>query len=114
MAFARIADFITPSLAVGGSGAIVGAANVFPRACVNVYNLFVAGKHEEAMQAQAKLAAADWSLTKRAIPGFKAILQHYHGYGGNPRQPMEKLSAKAAQELIDEIEWMMDIERALQ
>lgn len=113
MAFAGIADFITPSLAVGSSGAIVGAANVFPRACVNVYNLFVAGKHDDAMKAQAQLALADWSLTKRAIPGFKAILQHYHGYGGSPRQPMDKLCLKAAQELIDEIGWMMELENHL-
>ena len=113
MAFAGIADFITPSLAVGSSGAIVGAANVFPRACVNVYNLFVAGKHEDAMEAQAQLALADWSLTKRAVPGFKAILQHYHGYGGSPRQPMDKLSSNAAQELIHDIGWMMELENHL-
>jgi L-threo-3-deoxy-hexylosonate aldolase len=113
MTFAGIADFITPSLTVGSSGAIVGAANVFPRACVNVYNLFVAGKHEEAMEAQAQLALADWSLTKRAIPGFKAILQHYHGYGGSPRQPMDKLTSEAAKELIDEIGWMMELEKQL-
>jgi len=113
MAFAGIADFITPSLTVGGSGAIVGAANVFPRACVNVYKLFLAGKHEEAMAAQAQLALADWSLTKRAIPGFKAILQHYHGYGGYPRQPMNKLTSDATEEFIEEIEWMMDLENRL-
>ncbi|CAI4212106.1 unnamed protein product [Parascedosporium putredinis] len=40
--FAGIADFISPSVGVGASGAIVGAANVFPRACVNVYNLAAA------------------------------------------------------------------------
>jgi L-threo-3-deoxy-hexylosonate aldolase len=113
MAFAGIADFITPSLVVGSSGAIVGAANVFPKSCVNVYNLCVAGKQEGAMQAQAKLAVADWSLTKRAIPGFKAILQHSHGYGGIPRQPMEKLSVEGVKELIEEIGWMMALEDAL-
>ncbi|KAF8862707.1 aldolase [Acephala macrosclerotiorum] len=112
-AFAGIADFITSSLTVGSSGAIVGAANVFPRACVQVYNLFVEGKQEEARKAQAKLALADWSLTKRAIPGFKAILQHYHGYGGSPREPMGALSEKEAKELIDEIAWMMNTETAL-
>ena len=111
--FAGIADFITPSLVVGSSGAIVGAANVFPRACVQVYQLFVEGREEEAMQAQAKLAMADWSLTKRAIPGFKAILQHFHGYGGKPRQPMECLSTDASRELIDEISWMMEVEKNL-
>ena len=111
--FAGIADFITPMVAAGGSGAVVGAANVFPRACVQVYNLAVQGKTKEAMEAQEKLAAADWSLTKRAIPGFKAILDRYHGYGGSPRQPMDKLSEDAARALCEEIDWMMDIEKSL-
>ncbi|RDL36722.1 uncharacterized protein BP5553_06074 [Venustampulla echinocandica] len=113
MAFAGIADFITPALAVGGSGAIVGAANVFPRACVNVYNLYVEGKDEEARDAQARLAVADWALTKRAIPGFKAILQHFEGYGGRPRQPMQTLSEEGAAELMKEIGEMMQFEKSL-
>ncbi|SPJ84138.1 uncharacterized protein FTOL_10655 [Fusarium torulosum] len=79
--YAGMADFIPPSLVVGGSGAIIGAANVFPRACVNVYQLAIGGRCEEAREAQQQLSQADWSLTKRAIPGFKAILQNYHGYG---------------------------------
>ena len=112
-AFAGIADFIVPMVGVGGSGAIVGAANVFPRACVNVYNLAVRGEHEEAMKAQQQLAEADWSLTKRAVPGFKAILQHFEGYGGVPRQPMAALTDAQAKELCDEIAWMRDIEKSL-
>ncbi|KAI1395619.1 dihydrodipicolinate synthetase family protein [Hypoxylon fuscum] len=112
-AYAGVADFILPSVLVGGSGAIVGAANVFPRACVNVYNLAVQGRHEEAREMQQALAKADWSLTKRAIPGFKAILQHYHSYGGAPRQPMAALSEESARELCEEIRWMMDVESSL-
>ncbi|SPO06742.1 related to dihydrodipicolinate synthetase family protein [Cephalotrichum gorgonifer] len=112
-AFAGIADFISSSVVVGGSGAIVGAANVFPRACVRVYNLAVAGKIEEAVAAQQDLAKADWSLTKRAIPGFKAILDRYHGYGGSPREPIQALSNEAAKDLCAEIQWMMGIENDL-
>ncbi|KAI4858823.1 dihydrodipicolinate synthetase family protein [Hypoxylon rubiginosum] len=112
-AYAGVADFILPSVLVGGSGAIVGAANVFPRACVNVYNLTVQGRYEEARETQQALARADWSLTKRAVPGFKAILQHYHGYGGAPRQPMAALSEESARELCKEIKWMMDVENSL-
>ena len=111
--FAGIADFITSTIVSGGSGAIVGAANVFPRACVRVYNLAVAGKLKEATELQQKLAEADWSLTKRAIPGFKAILDKYHGYGGSPREPMQKLSNEDARNLCEEIKWMMDIENGL-
>lgn len=111
--FAGIADFITSMVAAGGSGAIVGAANVFPRVCVQVYNLAVAGKLEEAVELQQQLAEADWSLTKRAIPGFKAILDKYHGYGGSPREPMQRLSEEEARKLCEEIDWMMDIEKGL-
>ncbi|KAF4992328.1 hypothetical protein FDECE_13755 [Fusarium decemcellulare] len=113
-AFAGIADFISPSVEVGASGAIVGAANVFPRACVNVYNLAVSGKRVEAMKAQQQLARADWELTKRAIPGFKAILSRWNGYGGIPRGPMPPLTGEQEQQLFQAVGWMMNVEEALE
>ena len=113
MAFAGIADIITPSLTVGSSGAIVGAANVFPRLCVQVYNLFVAGEYEKAVESQRQLAIADWELTKRGIPGFKAILQHYHKYGGLPRQPMGALDVQGKDLLMNVIGDMMERELSL-
>ena len=112
--FSGIADFISPAVEVGGSGAIVGAANVFPRACVNVYNLSIQGKRLEAMKAQQQLAAADWELTKRAVPGFKAILDKWHGYGGIPRAPMPKLNDEENGKLLGDIAAMMEFERQLQ
>jgi L-threo-3-deoxy-hexylosonate aldolase len=112
--FSGVADAITPALAVGGHGGIVGAANVFPRACVNVYRLFVEGKWEEARAAQQQLALADWVLTKRAIPGFKSILQKYHGYGGLPRLPVLPLSGEQEETLFAEIEEMMRLEESLE
>jgi L-threo-3-deoxy-hexylosonate aldolase len=112
-AFAGIADFITAAVEVGGSGAIVGAANVFPRACAHVYNLSVQGKREEAFQLQRNLARADWELTKRAVPGFKAILDHWCGYGGLPRAPMPALSESDKAQLFEDIGWMMEIEMSL-
>ena len=113
-AFSGVADFITPSVEVGGSGAIVGAANVFPRACVNVYNLAVQGKREEAMKAQLQLAKADWELTKRAIPGFKAILDKWCGYGGIPRGPMPALGEEQKTNLFQDVASMMEVEEQLQ
>jgi L-threo-3-deoxy-hexylosonate aldolase len=109
-AFAGIADFISPSIEVGSSGAIVGTANVFPRACVNVYRLAIEGRREEAMRAQQDLAIADWELTKRAIPGFKAILEKWMGYGGIPRSPMAALSSREKQALYDDVQVMMEFE----
>lgn len=109
-AFSGVADMITPSIEVGGSGAIVGAANVFPRTCVNVYNLAVLGKRENAKQAQLMLAKADWELTKRAIPGFKAILDHWFGYGGLPRSPMRALAQGEKDSLFADVAAMMEVE----
>ena len=113
LAYAGVADFIAPSILVGGSRAIVGAANVFPRLCVHVCNLAVQGRIDRARVMQQKLARADWSLIKRAIPGFKAILQHYHGYGGAACQPMAALSQKAAKSLCEEMQWAMHLESQL-
>lgn len=111
--FSGVADAITPTLAVGGHGGIVGAANVFPRACVNVYRLYVQGRWEEARAAQQQLARADWALTKRAIPGFKSILQRYHGYGGVPRLPVLPLSPEEEEKLFGEVQEMMAVEEKL-
>ncbi|KAF8448252.1 hypothetical protein BDZ91DRAFT_752311 [Kalaharituber pfeilii] len=109
MAFSGIADFIVQGLIVGGCGAIAGGANVAPKACVKVYNLFVEGKIEEAFEAQRRLAAGDWVLTKSAIPGTKSAIQSYFGYGGYPRQPLQRLSEdgveRVRQGVKDLIEW---------
>lgn len=113
-AFAGIADFISPSVEVGSSGAIVGAANVFPRACVNVYRLAVEGKRAEAMKAQQELALADWELTKRAIPGFKAILERGAGYGGVPRSPMAALDESSKIALYADVQSTMEFEAKLE
>ncbi|KAK3291219.1 uncharacterized protein B0H64DRAFT_420522 [Chaetomium fimeti] len=112
--FSGVADAIVPALAVGGHGGIVGAANVFPRACVQVYKLFEEGKWEEARIAQQRLARADWAMTKRAIPGFKSVLQKYHGYGGIPRLPVLPLSEEEEGKLFAEIEEMMRVEAELE
>ncbi|KAH8888394.1 aldolase [Thozetella sp. PMI_491] len=113
-AFTGVADSLASAVAaVGGTGGIVGAANIFPRACVQVYNLAAHGRWGEARKAQYLLAVADWSLTKRAVPGFKAVLQHYYGYGGSPRAPMAPLTPDAAQELFDEIEAFIQSEKQL-
>ncbi|KAK3902136.1 hypothetical protein C8A05DRAFT_44372 [Staphylotrichum tortipilum] len=112
--FSGVADAITPALAVGGDGGIVGAANVFPRACVRVFRLAEEGRVEEAREAQLQLAAADWALTKRAIPGFKSILQKYHGYGGLPRLPVLPLDRDEEESLFEEIKEMMEVELGLE
>jgi len=113
MAFAGMADFILQGLLVGGSGAIAGGANVAPKACVQVYNLFAQDKFEEARQAQVRLSKGDWVLTKAAIPGTKSALQSYFGYGGYPRQPLRKLSDEQTAAVKEGIKDLMEWEASL-
>ncbi len=49
MAFGGMCDFTVQTLASGGSGIIAGGANVMPKVCVKVWNLYAEGKVEEAI-----------------------------------------------------------------
>ncbi|KAF2684969.1 aldolase [Lentithecium fluviatile CBS 122367] len=112
--FSGVADLIAPALAVGACGAIVGAANVFPKTCVELFDLCVeGGDGRKIRDLQALLAEGDWAMTKRAIPGFKAVLDKYHGYGGVPRQPMPTLDQAAKDELYAEVAKIMKHEATL-
>lgn len=113
MAFMGMADFLFQGLVVGGSGVIAGGANVCPKTCVKVYNLFKAGKLEEARDAQLILSTGDWPMTKGAIAGTKAALRKYHGYGGYPRAPLQRLTEEEEAELNDKLRELMEYENSL-
>lgn len=61
-------------LASGSSGAVTGLANIAPRACVKVYNLFKEGKIEEARKAQLALSLAGGIEVGGGIPGMRVSL----------------------------------------
>jgi 4-hydroxy-tetrahydrodipicolinate synthase len=50
-------SLILPSLIEGGAGGITGCCNVYPRVLSSIYDLFVAGKMEEARAAQDSIAS---------------------------------------------------------
>lgn len=113
MAFGGMADFTMQTAASGGSGIIAGGANVLPKTCVKVWNLWAEGKFEKAIEMQKTLSKGDWVLTKAAIPGTKSAIQSYYGYGGYPRRPLKRLSKEKAQEVADKIKEVMDLEMSL-
>lgn len=65
MCMAGLADFILPSLVVGGSGAICGLANIAPKSCVKLVELYTAGKMKEAKKLQTAVARGDWAAIAR-------------------------------------------------
>jgi L-threo-3-deoxy-hexylosonate aldolase len=113
MAFGGIADFTVQALASGGSGMIVGGANVMPKVCVKVWNLYSEGKIQEAIALQKILSKGDWPLTKAAIAGTKMAIQSYFGYGGYPRLPLKRQAEASVQSVKEQIKEIMDIENSL-
>ncbi|KXJ91585.1 hypothetical protein Micbo1qcDRAFT_163361 [Microdochium bolleyi] len=81
------ADFILQGLVVGGHGTIAGTANLLPKACIRICELYQAGNLKEARRLQAIVAKADWIAIQTGFAGVKAALQTFYGYGGEPRKP---------------------------
>jgi L-threo-3-deoxy-hexylosonate aldolase len=113
MAFGGMADFTAQTAASGGSGIIAGGANVLPKTCVKVWNLWAEGKYEEAVSLQKVLSKGDWVLTKSAIPGTKSAIQSYYGYGGYPRRPLKRLSEEKVIDVAEGIREVMEVEKSL-
>lgn len=96
------APVVYPALAVGGRGAILALADLFPEKCVELFQLFQHGRHEEARRLQLQLVGASkLVLSENGIAGLKFGMD-VRGYkGGAPRPPLlplkeEKKNAIAA------------------
>ncbi|KAK5462732.1 hypothetical protein LTS15_002444 [Exophiala xenobiotica] len=112
-AVAGLADFTLQALVVGGSGVIAGGANIIPKTCCKVYQLFQEGKWEEAMKVQSLLTEGDWPHTAAGIGGTKQVLQQSFGYGGLPRPPLGGIGTAAAQSLKSRMQEVIDYESSL-
>ncbi|KAI5298808.1 hypothetical protein KEM55_002905, partial [Ascosphaera atra] len=108
VAFGGIADFALQTLVGGGSAILAGGANVFPRLCVEIFNLWEAGKMVEAIETQKLLSRSDWVLTNSSIPGTKSAIESYFGYGGYPRRPLKRVSEEKAAQIKEAIKEAMD------
>jgi L-threo-3-deoxy-hexylosonate aldolase len=113
MAFGGMCDFTVQTLVSGGSGIIAGGANAMPKVCVKVWDLWTEGKWEEAIELQKKLSKGDWVLTKGAVPGTKAAIQAYFGYGGYPRRPLRRVEEVGIKALVEGVKEIIEIEKSL-
>lgn len=86
---------------------------MLPQLCVHIFSLWSAGRSTDAMEVQQLLSAADWVLTKTAIPGTKAAIQSYYGYGGYPRRPLGRLSEAQIQAVVGGVKEAMEMEATL-
>ncbi|KND93800.1 L-threo-3-deoxy-hexylosonate aldolase [Tolypocladium ophioglossoides CBS 100239] len=113
MAFGGMCDFTLQTLVSGGSGIIAGGANVMPKVCARVWNLYVEGRRDEAEALQKVLSRGDWPLTKAAVAGTKQAIQSYHGYGGYPRRPLKRLDQVRVTAIEEGTREVMEVEESL-
>jgi 4-hydroxy-2-oxoglutarate aldolase len=87
-------------ITIGCTGGILALANVAPRECVEIYDLAMAGKFEEARQLQLKMIAPNNAVTAiYGVPGLKAAMDMLGYFGGEPRSPLLSASEKEKQEI---------------
>jgi 4-hydroxy-2-oxoglutarate aldolase len=94
------AGFLLPTMVVGGTGAVAALANILPRQCYEVIELFRQGKLDEARELQARLVPLNSAVTSGyGVPGLKAALDLSAGYGGTPRSPLLALGESERERL---------------
>ena len=87
------ANFFYPSLHLGASGGIISLANALPAPCCDLYNLFTAGRFEEARPLHFRLARLNSEVSGTAgVAGVKAAMNVCGYRGGQPRQPLAPVS----------------------
>ena len=107
------ADFILQTLIAGGSGVIAGLANLAPKSCVRVMELYRAGDVAQAQRLQAVVARGDWAAIQGGFVAVKAALRLFQGYGGPPRRPCVMPDKAGYRALADGFQEIMDLEREL-
>ncbi|KZL80220.1 dihydrodipicolinate synthase [Colletotrichum incanum] len=108
------ADFILQGQVVGGNGTISGIANIAPRACVRIMELFSQGKLAEARRLQAIVAKGDWVAIKTGFVGVKAAIGHFEQYGGAPRKPCVRPSPLELKTIAEGLSQLHRLERDLE
>ena len=86
------AGFLLPALVVGARGCIAALANVAPRECLQLVDLYEQGNLVEARTLQARIIPVNTAVTSGyGVAGLKAALQFVAHYGGEPRRPLAPL-----------------------
>lgn len=106
-------DFTLQTLVGGGSGIIGGMANIAPKTCVKLVELFKAGKLAEAQKLQAVVARGDWAAIQGGIIGTKAGLAAHFGYGGFARRPLPRPSKEETTKWREAFDELVKTEKAL-
>ena len=99
---AGTAAFLLPALSVGAAGGILALANVAPRECVALLELFRQGDLASARALQQRLLAPNAAVTNQfGVPGLKAALDLFGYHGDSPRPPLLSLTDEQRAQVRD-------------
>ena len=89
-----------PGLTFGIVGAILAVANIAPKECVAIFDLFKQGKIVEAGQLHLRMLPVARGVTSQfGVPGLKAAMDMLGYSGGWPRLPLLPLGASQRAEV---------------
>jgi 4-hydroxy-2-oxoglutarate aldolase len=93
-------NFFYPSLHLGATGGVVSLSNALPDACATLYELFVAGKYDEAKSLHVKLARLNHVISGSwGVAGVKAAMDMVGFKGGQPRHPLTPVPPEAKERI---------------
>jgi len=108
---AGTAEVVLPTLMLGGSGAIVAVANVFPKLCSRLYEAFRTGNHEQAIKLQQRVSHVNEVLVKRhsQLSAIKEALRLGGLPSGYPRRPALPLEGEEKKDIGNLIRTVQEI-----
>lgn len=83
------------------------------QSCVRIYDLYLAGKKEEAERAQLKLAQMEWGFGKGGINGTKWVVAKRLGYpmaSCHCRRPYPQYADTEKQAWIDRVVGVLEVD----
>ncbi len=96
------AGFLLPALTVGAVGGILALANIAPRQCLDIMELFSRGDLEAARTLQQRMVAPNGAVTRRwGVPALKYAMDQLGLYGGPPRHPVQPLEKETKKQLLN-------------
>lgn len=119
--FGGQSDFLVGGLAAGSAGCIAAFGNVFPKTCVQVFDLWRAGKHDQSLTLQ-KMSAHAEAPTKAGIATTKYAASIYTapragisnaGPLYRPRRPYEEPTDAVKAKIREVMDPLNEVEKTL-
>lgn len=107
---AGTAEVTLPTLMLGGRGAVIAVANVFPKVCSSLYAAFRRGDYEEASKLQRHISYLNEVLVKRhnQISAIKEALKLRGLPSGYPRRPALPLEREERNDIENVLKTMQE------